>query len=66
MNSTKPFTKNIRKNKLVTGSSSKSMRRDEDYFSRSAVSAYHKAQVRGFQPKHKLDDWYAAEEEETR
>jgi hypothetical protein len=37
---------------------------EEDRFSRVAVSAYYKAQARGFQPGHELDDWLAAEAEE--
>lgn len=65
MSSIKPFTKNVRKNRSVAGSGSKTMHRDEEFFSRSAVSAYHKAQVRGFQPKHKLNDWHAVEEEDN-
>ncbi|HBZ30791.1 MAG TPA: hypothetical protein DEO56_09395 [Nitrosomonas nitrosa] len=36
----------------------------EDRISRIAVSAYYKAQARGFQPGHELDDWLAAEAEE--
>jgi hypothetical protein len=35
-----------------------------DRFSRIAVSAYYKAQARGFQPGHELDDWLDAEAEE--
>ncbi|SDY86607.1 DUF2934 domain-containing protein [Nitrosomonas sp. Nm33] len=65
MRLSKSFTKNVRKNRFVPGSGLEVMYRDEDFFSRSTISAYHKAQVRGFQPKHKLDDWYAAEEEKT-
>ncbi len=68
MRSTKPFNTDVMKNKAATGSNSRNssfrtMYRDEDSFSRSTGSAYHKAQVRGFQPKHKLNDWYAVEEE---
>lgn len=33
--------------------------------SRIAVSAYYKAQARGFEPGHQLDDWLAAEKEEN-
>jgi hypothetical protein len=30
-----------------------------------AVSAYFKAEKRGFEPGHELDDWYEAEDEIT-
>jgi hypothetical protein len=33
--------------------------------SRIAVSAYYKSQARGFEPGHQMDDWLAAEKEET-
>lgn len=32
--------------------------------SRIAISAYHKAQARGFEPGHELEDWLAAEKED--
>ncbi len=35
---------------------------DRDF--RVAVSAYYKAQARGFEPGHELEDWLAAEAEE--
>lgn len=37
---------------------------DEEQNSRIAVSAYYKAQARGFEPGHELEDWVAAEAEE--
>lgn len=68
MRPAKPFNQDVRKNKAVIGSSARSgsartKYRDEDSFSRSAGLAYHKAQVRGLHPKHRLNDWYAVEEE---
>jgi hypothetical protein len=33
--------------------------------SRIAVSAYYKAQARGFEPGYQMDDWLAAEKEEN-
>ena len=35
----------------------------EDRNARIAIAAYYKAQERGFQPGHELDDWLAAEAE---
>lgn len=66
MEPTKLLTKGTRKKTLVTGSGSgsNSEQMEEDRFSRVAVSAYYKAQARGFQPGHELDDWLAAEAEE--
>ncbi|SEQ91046.1 Protein of unknown function [Nitrosomonas sp. Nm51] len=37
----------------------------ENQNSRVAVSAYYKAQARGFEPGYELDDWLAAEVEEN-
>ncbi|HBV20113.1 MAG TPA: fatty acid hydroxylase, partial [Nitrosomonas sp.] len=36
----------------------------EDLNTRIAVSAYYKAQVRGFEPGYELADWLAAEAEQ--
>jgi len=33
---------------------------------RIEINAYYKAQARGFMPGYELEDWLAAEEEETR
>lgn len=64
MRSIKPFTKNVKRKRSLTGNGFHNQLMEDDCLSHSAISAYHKAQVRGLQPKHKLDDWYAAEEEE--
>lgn len=37
---------------------------DSEKQSRIAISAYHKAQARGFEPGHELEDWLAAEKED--
>jgi len=36
-----------------------------EWQSRIAVSAYYKAQARGFEPGRELEDWLAAEKEES-
>lgn len=38
----------------------------EDKVSRIAVSAYYKAEARGYEPGHEIQDWLAAEAEESR
>ena len=38
---------------------------NEEKNSRIAVLAYYKAQSRGFEPGHELEDWLAAEAEEN-
>jgi hypothetical protein len=38
---------------------------DEDKVSRIAVSAYYKAEARGYEPGHEIQDWLAAEAEES-
>jgi hypothetical protein len=39
---------------------------DEDKVSRIAVSAYYKAEARGYEPGHEIQDWLGAEAEESR
>jgi hypothetical protein len=52
--------------KLTTvGKKSKPKADPAALWSRIAVSAYYKAQARGFEPGHQLDDWLAAEKEEN-
>lgn len=63
MEATKPLTKSTRKKATVTGSGSNNEHMPEDRYFRIAVAAYYKAQARGFQPGHELDDWLAAEVE---
>ncbi|SFN05982.1 DUF2934 domain-containing protein [Nitrosomonas communis] len=63
MEPTKPLTKNTRKKVTVTGSASNNEPMQEDRYARIAIAAYYKAQERGFQPGHELDDWLAAEAE---
>jgi hypothetical protein len=38
---------------------------DVDKVSRIAVSAYYKAEARGYEPGHEIQDWLAAEAEES-
>ena len=63
MEPTKPLTKNTRKKVTVTGNESNGEYMQENRNSRIAIAAYYKAQERGFQPGHELDDWLAAEAE---
>lgn len=65
MEPSKPLTKSTRKKTSVAQSGSYAESR-EDRSSRIAVAAYYKAQARGFQPGHELDDWLAAEAEEKK
>ncbi|MDV6345501.1 DUF2934 domain-containing protein [Nitrosomonas sp. Is37] len=60
MEPTKPLTKSTRKKATVTANSE---HMQEERYSHIAVAAYYKAQARGFQPGHELDDWLAAEAE---
>lgn len=39
---------------------------DEDKVSHIAVSAYYKAEARGYEPGHEIQDWLATEAEESR
>lgn len=66
MESIKSLTKNTssRKKAMPLGVEASNGQNGEDRISRIAVSAYYKAQARGFQPGHELDDWLAAEAEE--
>lgn len=57
-------TKRVKKELSVVSNESKSKLNKEDQNSRVAVSAYYKAQTRGFEPGHELEDWLAAEAEE--
>lgn len=62
--SAKPLTKSTRKKTSVTDNESNNELMEADRNSRIAVSAYYKAEARGFQPGHELSDWLAAEAEE--
>ncbi|MCO6427421.1 DUF2934 domain-containing protein [Nitrosomonas communis] len=62
METIKSPTKSTRKKTAVVGSGDKP--NGADRFARIAVSAYYKAQARGFEPGYELDDWLAAEAEE--
>lgn len=66
MESIKSLTKNTssRKKAMPLGGEVSNGHNSEDRVSRIAISAYYKAQARGFQPGHELDDWLAAEAEE--
>ncbi|PTN12857.1 DUF2934 domain-containing protein [Nitrosomonas aestuarii] len=56
-------TKNTKKKFSVIDSGSISGLTEEDRNVRIAVSAYYKAQARGFEPGYELTDWLAAEAE---
>lgn len=70
MESAKPQPKNAKSTKStkkilsVIGKKSKAELNDEERNARIAVSAYYKAQARGFEPGYELADWLAAEAEE--
>lgn len=60
--------KKVSKKKLlsaapVAGIDSKYKLSDEDIHSRIAVSAYYKAEARGYEPGHEVQDWLDAEAE---
>ncbi len=63
MEPTKPLISSTRKKATVAGSGSNNEHMQEDRYSRVAIAAYYKAQERGFQPGHELDDWLSAEAE---
>ncbi|MDZ4141815.1 MAG: DUF2934 domain-containing protein [Methylotenera sp.] len=54
---------NPKKSIPVSGVESKNASSDEDKFSRIAVLAYYKAEVRGYEPGHEIQDWLEAEAE---
>jgi hypothetical protein len=56
-------TTNVSKKKPTTKVKSKLEASDEDNLTRIAVSAYYKAEVRGYEPGHELQDWLEAEAE---
>jgi len=47
----------------VMGIESKHASSEEDKLSRIAVSAYYKAEARGYEPGHEIQDWLEAEAE---
>jgi len=54
----------INKNPIpVFGIESKDLKNDEDKASQIALSAYYKAEARGYEPGHELQDWLEAEAE---
>lgn len=66
MESTKSLTKSTTSRKKVSVTSNAKSERQvgNERFARIAVSAYYKAQARGFQSGHELEDWLTAEAEE--
>ncbi len=56
-------TKNTNKILSVIDNKSKSELNEDDRNARVAISAYFKAQARGFEQGHELVDWLAAEAE---
>ncbi|MCB1948673.1 DUF2934 domain-containing protein [Nitrosomonas sp.] len=68
MDAAKQQTKSTMRTKKELSSkdkASESELNEQDRDSRVAVSAYYKAQARGFEPGHELEDWLAAEAEEN-
>lgn len=47
----------------VMGIETKHLPNEEDKLSRIAVSAYYKAEARGYEPGHEIQDWLEAEAE---
>ncbi len=64
-NSTTKSTANTKRKSSSKSSGSKSEANGENQDSHIAVSAYYKAQARGFKPGNELADWLAAEAEVT-
>jgi hypothetical protein len=56
-------TTNVSKKKTAPKVKSKPEPGDEDNLTRIALSAYYKAEARGYQPGHELQDWLEAEAE---
>lgn len=51
------------KSKPMVGIEPEKVPDNEDLVSRIAVSAYYKAEVRGYEPGHEIQDWLEAEAE---
>ncbi|GJL72882.1 MAG: hypothetical protein NMNS01_20810 [Nitrosomonas sp.] len=58
-------TRRTKKELSSKDKASESELNEQDRDSRVAVSAYYKAQARGFEPGHELEDWLTAEAEEN-
>lgn len=56
-------TTNVSKKKPTHKVKPKLEHGDEDNLTRIALSAYYKAEARGYQPGHELQDWLEAEAE---
>ena len=65
MKSTSTHSKVVRKRVPVAPAGVAPRSGDEERLARIAVSAYYKAQARGFAPGQEMDDWLAAEHEEA-
>lgn len=59
-------TKSTKKKLSVISNKSIYELNEKARIARIAVSAYYKAQARGFEPGNELEDWLAAETEDTR
>ncbi|GJL73661.1 MAG: hypothetical protein NMNS01_28600 [Nitrosomonas sp.] len=57
--------KSAKRNLSVIGSPSDAAQNEKERNARIALSAYYKAQARGFKPGYELADWLAAEAEES-
>lgn len=56
--------KSTKRKLSVISNQSETVRNEEERNTRVAISAYYKAQARGFEPGYELADWLAAEAEE--
>ena len=63
MEPSKGNSKTVRKPSRSTASKKAAQSADEERLSHIAVSAYYKAEARGFVPGNEQDDWLAAEAE---
>lgn len=63
MESTKRRSKSSKENLSVVNNQQEFELHKEDQNSYIAVLAYYKAQARGFEPGHELEDWLVAEAE---
>ena len=61
MESAKRQTKSAKKRLPASGNDSECELNEEDRNARIAISAYYKAQARGFEPGNELGDWLTAE-----
>ncbi len=63
MEPSKAVQKRIKNPVPVIGMDSKPESKDEDKYSEIALRAYFKAEARGYEPGHEIQDWLEAEAE---